>query len=151
MYWNFSDFWNCLLKWQTSYLRMRAQFKRDWKILCFSPLTTVQYFFEIRPHGFHRNGRDSASLYSQWCQAALTFSMLACLYSILCFPAYPDTAVSLAAGPRSSSALPYRGGPGPASNPAAGWEWSAGHQPTVPVYCWDDGFTVRPLQRWGHQ
>lgn len=43
---------------------------------------------------------------------------------ILYFPAHPDAAVFPAAGPWPSALL-YRGGSGPASNPAAGREQSA--------------------------
>lgn len=62
----------------------------------------------------------------------------------------PDSAVLPAAGPRPP-ALPYRGGPGCGSDPAAGRERRARHRQTVPVHRRDDGLAVRPLPRRGHQ
>ena len=40
-----------------------AQFKRDQKIICLSPFTTVHIFSELRSHEVHRKGRDFGSLY----------------------------------------------------------------------------------------
>lgn len=72
------------------------------------------------------------------------------VFSRPAFSPYPDPAVFPAPGPQSTAG-PYRGGPGPASDPAAGRERSSWHRPTVPFHRVDDGVAVRPLQRRGHQ